>query len=211
MLRKLRRAGKPATPDSAVQREDTAIRASVPSPFGGEPLLQLAVRLHSEQQGERSVLKMHASLDSALNPTKPTDTTRALSAPDSSSETKSLARLSERVASRAAESLASLPVVQRLAGRLHSEWVVTASTHELPKSDELVPGAMAKLGFGQAPLARSHEPVVEVSETQGDDGTSNQMGLLRLRKEHLPPALAEALGELPFNLSAAWLTQIQKR
>ena len=88
--------------------------------------------------------------------------------------------------------------------------MITASTHELPKTDELVPSAMAKLGFGQARLARSHEPVVEVSESHGDDGTSNQMGLLRLRKEHLPPALSEALGELPFNLSAAWLTQIQK-
>ena len=214
MLRKLRRAGKrpvATTPDQPVQRDEAAIRATLPSPFGGDPLLQLNLRLYNQQHGERSLLKLHATLDSAVQPGKPTDPQRQLAAPKRESDNTSLQRLPQRVASRAANRLAALPAVQRMAGRLHGEWVVTASTHDVPNTDDLVPGAMAKLGFGAASLARSSEPVVEVSETQGDDGTSNQMGLLRLHKAHLPPALAEALGDLPFNLSAAWLTQIQRR
>lgn len=214
MLRKLRRAGK-RNPnplhDRAVHRDETALRATLPSPFGGDPLLQLNLRVHSEQHGDRSVVKLHATLDSAVQPAKAAAKHRQLAAPEQTSDERALQALPQRVASRAADRLATLPVVQRLAGRLHGEWMVTASTHDVPDTEALVPGAMAKLGFGHASLLRSQEPVVEVSETVGDDGTRNQVGLLRLRKEHLPPALAEALGHLPFNLSAAWLTQVQKR
>lgn len=213
MLRKLRRAGK-RTPkqiqDGGVRRDETALHATLPSPFGGDPLLQLNVRVHSEQHGERSVVKLHATVDSVVQPAKLVAKHRQLAAPAPTSGERALQTLPKRVASRAADRLAALPVVQRLAGRLHGEWMLTASTHDVPNTEALVPGAMAKLGFGHASLLRSSEPVVEVSETVGDDGTHNQIGLLRLRKEHLPPALAEALGQLPFNLSAAWLTQVQK-
>lgn len=228
MLRKLRRADKRPLPlVDRTDRDDATVRAAIPSPFGDEPLLNLELRLRTEQQGERALLKLHARIDGALTPSPSRPPQHQLAAPEprksraGDSDGNGGARLpalrdvpgkaASLVARRTADAVGKLPAVQRMAGHVHGEWMITASTHDRVQSRDLIPQAMNTLGFGSAPAETMAEPVVELSESVGDDGTANQMGLLQIGKRHLPPALAELLGDLPFHLSAAWLTQIRRR
>lgn len=207
MLGKLIRRRKPAVamPGTGAAQDALRLSARLPSPFGREPLLSLDVELRTQQSANGERVQVRARLDGLVRP----PSQRALAAPGGDGRKLPARRLGRR----SAELLARLPVIRRaaeqLAGKLHSELVISATTEPRPAdASALVPSRMADLGFGRQMADTHAQPLVEVLEELGHDGTQTQMGLLQVAKAHLPPELVRLLGDAPFQLSAAWLTQV---
>lgn len=207
MLGKLIRRRKRHQPlrDDGPAQDALRLSARLPSPFGAEPLLTLDMELRAQQGPNGDRVQVRAKLGGTVRP----PAQRALAAPRSDKAGLPALRLRDR----GVDWVSRLPVIrrtaERLAGKLQSEFVVSATTEARPDGHRaLVPSRMAALGFGQRLAHSHHEPLVEVLEELGHDGTQTQMGLLQVAKAHLPPELARLLGDAPFQLSAAWLTQV---
>ena len=188
----------PGTKDGETLR----LSARLPALFGDDPLLQIDIDLRTEKDGDGERMSVHARVDGQLR--LPPD--RALPAPQQAAS-RSLAPV--RAARAAGRQALKIPVVrraaERLAGSVHSEVMVAASTSTLAQGvASLIPSKMKALGFGQVVAERYEQPLVE---TMGAADGSSQAGLVQIDKRHLPPQLAEQIGDKPFALTAAWVTE----
>lgn len=137
---------------------DLSLQASIPNPFGGEPLAQLRVRLTTERLAHGESFRLRAHLKTQLE--VPDEPQRALSGPGVAAEAgMSLAPRAQR----AAQSLVRKGLQTGLARRVtpflerrFESWVdIQAATAPLDQGAQaLVPNSMQDLGLGRAPVLR---------------------------------------------------------
>lgn len=232
MLRRIRKnlrqrvaqwAGDHAAP--AANAEDQ-LGFAAELPVGqAQPLVRVQLQLVTEPQadGERLRLRAHiqTNLASALRP--------ALSAstepdrPALESATGTALSLSQRGAvavghalQRVAQRALSVPAIRALSEPLlqldlNTFVEIQASTASLADgSHQLLPQADKLRALGIVPKRSTDAPVAETWAGEAADGFA-QVSVLQIDKRHLPPRLAEMLGDKPFSLAAAIVNTAQQK
>jgi hypothetical protein len=137
---------------------DLSLQASIPNPFGGEPLAQLRLRVTTERQAHGETMRFRAHLKTQLE--LPPAQRPAL--PGSTADVPPSRALAPR-AQRAAQSLLRRGLRTGMARRLtpylerrFESWVdFQAATAPLDRGAQaLVPDSMQLLGLGRAPVLR---------------------------------------------------------
>lgn len=137
---------------------DLSLQASIPNPFGGEPLAQLRVRLTTERLAHGESFRLRAHLKTQLD--VPDEPQLALAGPGGTSVVGS--SIAPR-AQRAAQTLVRKGLQTGLARRVtpflerrFESWVdIQAATTPLDQGAQaLVPNSMQDLGLGRAPVLR---------------------------------------------------------
>jgi hypothetical protein len=183
----------------------------------GEALLRIDLQLLETPQANGEKIHLRARIQTRLGsqlrpllgaaPQEPATPGRALS------PVQRAGRLAQRLARRAL----AVPAVRRLAEplldyELTTHLDLTASTAALDGgSRDLMPDRDKLAALGIHPVASSDQPMAESWAGHAPDGGLARFTLLRLEKRHLPPALAEWLGDRPFALAAAVLNTAHKR
>lgn len=206
-------AAKSHLPSKGRETEHTHLRATVPGLFGSTPLLRIEVDVETRQDSDGETVRVTAQLDGHIH--RPAG--HALAAPDATAATgRGLRLAAQRSAHAAVERVARVPAVRRAlhraAGHVRSQLIVEASTRPLARGAQaLIPAGLAHVGFGRTDATTSEYPVVEAWEgTAGEHGRgTSHVGVLQLAKRHLPPSLAEVLGDKPFHLTAVIAQQIE--
>lgn len=172
---------------------ELSLQASIPNPFGGEPLAQLRVHLSTERQAQGETLRLRAHLKTQFD--LPTQPQLALAGPSFS--TNSGRALAPR-AQRAAQSLVRRGLETGLAKRLtpylerrFESWVdIQAATAPLDQGAQaLVPDSMQVLGLGRSPVIRlGDEGQVEswVGRCTGEHPGMAQVTLLQFSEARAP-------------------------
>lgn len=196
-LQSLRRAGESLLAQR-LNGDALALSATIPGRNG--PLWQMELEMKSEPEagGERLRLRAHFKLRLRTAAPAPDEPAPAPTLPD-------------RVG-RWIERRLETPLMQSLAApfldRDLNTWVeVQSSTAALDEGAKaLLPARLAELGI----TPRADLPVQAwAGELQGAHPGFAQMTLLQLDRRHLPPNLQTALGNRPFQLSAAVVTVIE--
>lgn len=180
---------------------------------GGEPLLRIELQLLESPQADGEKLRLRARIQTRLGELRPMlerrpgqTTGRALS------PVRQAGRLAQRVAQRAL----AVPLLRRLAEplfeyELTTDLDLTASTAALDGgSGELMPDREKLAALGIHPVVAGEQPMAESWGGRAPDGSLARFTLLRMEKQHLPPALVAWLGSKPFALAAAVLTTARK-
>lgn len=196
-----------------------ALSAEIPG-AAGAPLWKIDLQLLTQPHGDGEKLRVRAHVQtnfgSALRPALGTgagpDEPRAI-APEQRALTRSqrVGRLAQRLAARALRTPVLGAIVEPLLRHDFNTWIeVQASTASLDKgARDLVPAQeqLARLGIqprkGDGPLAESWAGQAR--------GGFAQVSLLQLDKRHLPPRLAEKLGDRPFSLAAAIVNVVEEK
>ena len=202
------------TPLPEGEPELAAFSAAIPVGPNGAPLWQIDVQVTTEPHADGERLRLRAriqtNLASALKP--------ALGAPEAVSDSRALT-LAERTGSlvqRTANRVLNLPAVRAFAEPLLSNDFntfieVQASTASLDAgAGELIPQSDKLAALGIQPRRAGDQPVAETWSGQAADGFA-QVSLLQIDKRHLPPGLAQRLGDKPFQLAAAIVNTAQQK
>lgn len=202
------------TPLPEGEPELAAFSAAIPVGPHGAPLWQIDVQVTTEPHADGERLRLRAriqtNLASALKP--------ALGAPASLSDSRALT-LAERTGSlvqRTANRVLNLPAVRAFAEPLLSNDFntfieVQASTASLDAgAGELIPQSDKLAALGIQPRRAGDQPMAETWSGQAADGFA-QVSLLQIDKRHLPPGLAQHLGDKPFQLAAAIVNTAQQK
>ncbi len=202
------------TPLPEGEPELAAFSAAIPVGPNGAPLWQIDVQVTTEPHADGERLRLRAriqtNLASALKP--------ALGAPASLSDSRALT-LAERTGSlvqRTANRVLNLPAVRAFAEPLLSNDFntfieVQASTASLDAgAGELIPQSDKLAALGIQPRRAGDQPMAETWSGQAADGFA-QVSLLQIDKRHLPPGLAQRLGDKPFQLAAAIVNTAQQK
>jgi hypothetical protein len=137
---------------------ELSLSASIPNPFGGEPLAQLRMHLSSERQAHGESLRLRAHLKTQFE--MPETHRPALAAPGTSvASSRSLAPRAQRAAQTLVRRGLETGLAKRLTPYLErrfESWVdIQASTTPLDQGAQaLVPDSMQVLGLGRAPTMR---------------------------------------------------------
>ena len=174
---------------------DLNLQASIPNPFGGEPLAQLRVRLTTERQAHGETLRLRAHVKTRLD--LPEHARLAL--PGTVPKTSASRELAPR-AQRAAQSLLrrslQTGVVRRLTPYLErrfESWVdIQAATAPLDQGAQaLVPDSMQLLGLGRTPAFRlGDEGQIEtwIGRCIGEHPGSAQVTLMQFNEARTSPS-----------------------
>ncbi|MDM4768567.1 hypothetical protein [Solimonas sp. SE-A11] len=202
------------TPLPEGEPELAAFSAAIPVGPDGAPLWQIDVQVTTEPHADGERLRLRAriqtNLASALKP--------ALGAPVALSDSRALT-LAERTGSlvqRTANRVLNLPAVRAFAEPLLSNDFntfieVQASTASLDAgAGELIPQSDKLAALGIQPRRAGDQPMAETWSGQAADGFA-QVSLLQIDKRHLPPGLAQRLGDKPFQLAAAIVNTAQQK
>ncbi len=190
---------------------ELSLQASIPNPFGGEPLAQLRMHLSGERHAHGDSLRLRAHLKTQFD--MPETQRPALAAPAlAQSPVRSLAPRAQR----AAQSLVRRGLETGLAKRLtpylerrFESWVdIQASTTPLDQGAQaLMPDSMQSLGLGRTPSMRLGEDgQVEtwVGRCTGEHSGMAQVTLLQFSE---PKTAAVNLGarkkRKPLNVAAS--------
>lgn len=209
-----------ARPPQPGEVEEFSFGAEVPVGGADAPLWRIQVQLSSEPHGDGEKLRVRAhiqtNLASALRPAlaSPQTPRTALPGHGRSSLSQRAGALAQRGAARALR----VPLVRTLAEPLLEHdlntWIeINASTASLDQgSRELLPQGerLAALGIRPRATLRGDRPAVETWAGEAPGGFA-QVSLLQMDKEHLPPQLAQALGDQPFQLAAAIVNTIERK
>ncbi len=167
--------------------QDLTLQASIPNPFGGEPLAQLRVRITSERQAHGDTLRLCAHLKGRLE--LPAGQRQALPAPDAAdSAQRALVPRAQRAAAGLLRRGLETGLARRLTPYLErrfESWVdLQAATAPLDLGAQaLVPDSVQMLGLGCAPALRlGDESRVEtwVGRCTGDHAGVAQVTLVQL-------------------------------
>ncbi|AXQ31212.1 hypothetical protein D0B54_22130 [Solimonas sp. K1W22B-7] len=202
------------TPLPDGEPELAAFSAAIPVGPSGAPLWQIDVQITTEPHADGERLRLRAriqtNLASALKP--------ALGAPAVFSDSRALT-VAERTGSlvqRTANRVLALPAVRAFAEPLLSNdfntWIeIQASTASLDGgARELIPQSDKLAALGIQPRLAGDQPVAETWSGQAADGFA-QVSLLQIDKRHLPPGLAQRMGDKPFQLAAAIVNTAQQK
>lgn len=204
------------TPLPEGEPELAAFSAAIPVGPDGAPLWQIDVQVTTEPHADGEKLRVRARIQtnfaSALRP--------ALGAPSQAAHSDSRAlTFAERTGSlvqRTANRVLALPAIRAFAEPLLSNdfntWIeIQASTASLDGgAGELLPQSDKLAALGIQPKRAGDQPVAETWSGQAADGFA-QVSLLQIDKRHLPPGLAQRLGDKPFQLAAAIVNTAQQK
>lgn len=209
-----------ARPPQPGEVEEFSFGAEVPVGGVEAPLWRIQVQLSSEPHGDGEKLRLRAhiqtNLASALRPALASPQTARAALPGTGMA--SLGQRASALAQRGAARALRVPLVRTLAEPLLEHdlntWIeINASTASLDQgSRELLPQGerLAALGIRPRATVRGDRPAVETWAGESPGGFA-QVSLLQMDKEHLPPQLAQALGEQPFQLAAAIVNTIERK
>ena len=197
-LQSLRRAGESLVA-ARLNGEAVSLSAEIPGRAG--PLWQMQLEMKSEPEADGERLRLRAHFKLSLR--------KALPAP---AQTVPAANLPARVGAWIERRL-DTPLMQSLAepflDRDLNTWIeVQSSTAALDDGAKaLLPTRLAELGI----TPRDDRPLQAwAGELQGAHPGFAQMTLLQLDRRHLPPDLQSALGDKPFQLTAAVVNVIEE-
>ncbi len=190
-----------------------------------QPLWRIQLQMINEPQadGERLRLRAHIQTNfaSALRPAL--NQASSPEWPALASSTGTALTLSQRSAAalgsalqRAAQRALQIPAVRALSEPLlqldlNTFVEIQASTASLAEgSHQLLPQADKLRALGIVPRRSTDAPVAETWGGQAADGFA-QVSVLQIDKRHLPPRLAELLGDKPFSLAAAIVNTAQQK
>jgi hypothetical protein len=138
--------------------QDLSLQASIPNPFGGEPLAQLRVRITTERQAHGETLRLRAHLKGRLE--LPEGSRPALPGPDAAdSGQRALVPRAQRAAAGLLRRGLETGLARRLTPYLErrfESWVdLQAATAPLDQGAQaLVPDSVQLLGLGRSPALR---------------------------------------------------------
>ncbi|HEY1078159.1 MAG TPA: hypothetical protein VGE51_15805 [Fontimonas sp.] len=190
-----------------------------------QPLLRIQLQMVNEPQadGERLRLRAHIQTNfaSALRPAL--EQAAAAERPALAAGTGTALSLGQRSAAalggalqRAAQRALEIPAVRALSEPLlqldlNTFVEIQASTASLADgSHHLLPQADKLRALGIVPKRSTGAPVAETWGGQAADGFA-QVSVLQIDKRHLPPRLAELLGDKPFSLAAAIVNTAEQK
>ena len=209
-------AGAALRPADSVDAERTAFSVAIPG-AAGAPLWKMDVQVLTEPHGDGEKLRLRAHVQtnfaSALRPALTARDENKAIASDSHALTRSerVGQLAQRAAARAMQNRLVRFLAEPLLELDFNTWIeVQASTASLDRgARDLVPAQeqLARLGIrprsGDGPIAESW-----AGEAPGGFA---QVSLLQMDKRHLPPRLAEMLGQKPFQLAAAIVNVVEEK
>jgi hypothetical protein len=176
---------------------------------GGEPLLRIELQLLESPQADGEKLRLRARIQTRLGELRPMLERRP-------GQTTGRALSPVRQAGRLAQRALTVPLLRRLAEplfeyELTTHLDLTASTAALDGgSGELMPDREKLAALGIHPVVAGEQPMAESWGGRAPEGSLARFTLLRMEKQHLPPALVAWLGSKPFALAAAVLTTARK-
>jgi hypothetical protein len=137
---------------------DLSLQASIPNPFGGEPLAQLRVHVSTERQAHGETLRLRAHLKTQLELPAPARPALPGALPKASTD-RALAPRAQRAAQTLLRRGLQSGIAKRLTPYLErrfESWVdIQAATAPLDQGAQaLVPDSMQLLGLGRAPVLR---------------------------------------------------------
>ena len=200
------------------QIEDLSFAAEIPLAGSNTPLWRVNVQVSSEPHGDGEKLRVRAHIQtnfaSALRPAlQASHATAALPSPTRPNLAQRAGALVQRTAQRALQ----LPLVGALAEPLLEHdlntWVeVNASTASLDKgSRDLLPQSEKLNALGIRPKqGKGDAPMVETWAGEAPGGYA-QVSMIQMDKQHLPPALAQSLGDKPFQLAATVVNTVERK
>lgn len=172
---------------------ELSLQASIPNPFGGEPLAQFRVHLSTERQAQGETLRLRAHIKTQLE--MPTQPQLALAGPSfSSSDSRVLAPRAQRAAQNLVRRGLETGLAKRLTPYLErrfESWVdIQAATAPLDQGAQaLVPDSMQVLGLGRSPVVRlGNEGQVETwaGRCTGEHPGVAQVTLLQFSEARTP-------------------------
>jgi hypothetical protein len=183
------------------------------------PLWKIDVQILTEPHGDGEKVRVRAHVQtnfgSALKPAlgrQARDETRSIgNGGRALTRAQRVGALAQKAATRALDTPVLRAVVAPLLRHDFNTWVeVQASTASLDRgARDLVPAQdqLARLGIqpkgGDGPIAESW-----AGEAPGGFA---QVSLLQMDKRHLPPRLAQSLGEKPFSMAAAIVNVVEEK
>lgn len=205
--------------------EEFAFSAEVPVTGADAPLWRIEVKIASEPHGDGEKIRVRAhiqtNLASALRPAlkAPQAGGEHTALPSNSSGGMRLAQRAGALAQRTAARALQLPVLRDIAEPLLEHdlntWIdVNASTAFLDKgSSELLPRSdkLDRLGIRPKAMKPGDKPTVETWAGEAPGGGFAQFSIVQMDKQHLPPQLADALGDKPFQLAAAIVNTAERK
>jgi hypothetical protein len=204
-----------AGPDG-VDAERTAFSVAIPG-AAGAPLWKMDVQVLTEPHGDGEKMRVRAHVQtnfaSVLRPALAAREDQKAIASDSHALTRSerIGQLAQRAAARAMQNRLVRFLAEPLLELDFNTWIeVQASTASLDRgARDLVPAQeqLARLGI----KPRSDEGSMVESWAGEAPGGFAQVSLLQMDKRHLPPRLAQMLGQTPFQLAAAIVNVVEEK
>jgi hypothetical protein len=197
------------------------IRMSAEIPGADDaPLWKIDVQLLTEPHGDGEKMRLRAHLQtnfaSGLRPVSARKDDRAIgSGGRDLTRAQRVGQLAQRAAARALQT----PLIRAVAAPLlrhdFNTWIeVHASTASLDKgAQDLVPAQeqLARLGIKPRNAGKTGDRPIAESWAGEAPGGFAQVSLLQIDKQHLPPRLAQRIGDKPFSMAAAIVNVVEEK